>query len=244
MKNLEGIVGTLKSAASMSLVTAVLAFGYLPGCNQQEPPKGKSPQGHEQVQKQRALDYAMKGVEYFQRQLYKEAIEYTEKAHDLDPKNTETLSNLGAFYAVIKDPASSLKAYQEGLEIAPDHVGLNINICLFYLRCNLDNDAFAHYLKFRDVDFANLSELSARGEDEDARKYVATTLGKRFLEVVDYSIGGRDPKIALEVMKKMLQVERKDIKFFGVESRLERILTLDPSNKEAKELLRQRKAKN
>lgn len=42
----------------------------------------------------------------------------------------------------------------------------------------------------------------------------------------------------------MLQVEREGIKFFEVESRLEIILALDPSNEEAKELLDQRKAKN
>jgi tetratricopeptide (TPR) repeat protein len=65
---------------------------------------------------------------YYDGQAYPQAIEYYNKALEIDPKNPDVITDLGTAYWYTGNPDKAIDEFQKSLSIRPNHPGTLFNM--------------------------------------------------------------------------------------------------------------------
>ncbi len=99
-----------------------------------------------------AVMYNKIGIAYHQLMDFDYALEYYEKALEVDPSYAEAINNIGTVYYAQKRHKKAIKCYQEALEHAPYSASIYSNLGTAHFARKKYDEAFAAYQKALELD--------------------------------------------------------------------------------------------
>jgi len=118
------------------------------------------------------------GNSYYQKGEYEKALEYYQKAININPKHTSAHYNIGIIYQNRNEDDKALEYYQKAININPKYVDAYNNIGIIYQNRNEDDKALEYYQKAININpkyalaHNNMAIIyDERNEDDKALEY-------------------------------------------------------------------------
>jgi superkiller protein 3 len=99
-----------------------------------------------------AEEYFTKGNNAYENGLYYIALEYYQKAIDINPNHADAYYNMGNAYHYLKNYAESIRCYQKAIDINPNYADAYYNMGIAYANLKNYNEALRHYQKAISID--------------------------------------------------------------------------------------------